>query len=380
MLLLSRILTVVVLAALVMMVVCGIGILMRQNLARLVYVVAMAGTFLAAAKLSPIFPFGMVPHVVIYLVITAFLFSPKANEYFSRSMPADGSQATGPHLDGDEQHKSRRQIIAASILLVVAAFIAFVTFDGCGRARYRKVNGQWAWVGHSGAGRYEIKFDADPRSFVVLADPKYGRDHSHVFYEGHPILNADTDSFELLPQKVGQIGQCYAKDSHHVFLLGHQVTGADPNSFEIINTPYAHDRVRVYCGTVPMEGSDPATFEVMKHDGGFATYYIKDDFIRLNGSAFASLEISLSHPAITSVRSWAKDAKHHYRDAAMVEKADYESFHATDNVRGADRDHTYVGPFRTEDWEARNNFWKERRRSEAAKVKADTSETKQTLP
>jgi hypothetical protein len=110
-LLLSRILAVVVLTAFVMMVFCGIGMLMRQNWARLVYVVAMAGTFIAAATLSPIFPFAMIPHVVIYLVITAFLFTSRANEYFSPSTPADGSQDVEPHLDGDKMRVSRRSFL-----------------------------------------------------------------------------------------------------------------------------------------------------------------------------------------------------------------------------------------------------------------------------
>lgn len=263
---------------------------------------------------------------------------------------------------------------AKLLLLILAALIVLVSLDGCGKARYRKVNGKWAWVGYNtGVGRYEIKFDADAKSFVVLGD-KYGKDRSQVFYEGHRILDADPDSFELLPEKVGWFGQCYAKDMHHVFLMGHQVIGADPNSFAIIDAPYARDRMRVYCGTVPMEGSDPATFKLMRKSTRWETAFDKDSFIRLNGSAFADLEISQSHPVITSGGCWAKDAKHHYRDAAMVEGADYESFHATDSCYGADKDHTYFGPFREEDWKIRYEVWDAKQRAEAAK--ADTPQGK----
>ena len=241
-----------------------------------------------------------------------------------------------------------RRIGAARWALAVA--LVGLVLSGCGsKSGYRKVNGRWAWVGwNMGVGRYEIPLKADNDSFVILADPKYAKDRSHVFYEARVIEDADPGSFVLLPTVVGQAGQLYAKDRYRVYLKGYSIIGADPASFALIDPPYARDSVRVYCGTVPMEGSDPASFQILRNTGGWCEDYIKEYFVAQNGDSFANLEVSDSRPAITSNGYWAKDAKHHYRDAAIVEGADYATYHAIDNSFGADKDHEYLHAFRTE--------------------------------
>jgi len=253
------------------------------------------------------------------------------------------------------------------VLLCGATVVTCLASAGCGKPGYRKTNGRWTWAWSDS--NTKVLSGVDAGSFVVLADCKYGKDRSHVFYEGRLILNADPDSFVLLPTNVGWFGQCYAKDRCQVFLQGYPVTGADPGSFEIIDAPYARDRTRVYCGTVPMEGSDPRTFQQIRSCTRWIAIFNKEDFVQRNGPGFGDLEVSESRPAITSGGRWAKDAKHHYRDAARVQGADYETFRAIDDTLGVDKDHEYHGPFRKEDFDRDARLRADAARAKAAELK-----------
>jgi hypothetical protein len=246
------------------------------------------------------------------------------------------------------------------------------------KSGYRKVHGQWAWVGYNLAvGRWEAILGADTKSFVVLDSAGYGKDCERVFFEWRAIPDADPASFEILPYEVGRSARLYSKDRSHVYLEGYQVTGADPESFAVIDAPYARDRLRVYCGTVPMDGADPETFEVMRIGPGWGLTPDKEHFVRFNPE-FADLEVSKSRPAITSDGSWAKDARHHYRGAARVVGADYETFHATDGILGgADKDHQYLGALREDEFDrvVKRQADHNRRGPEADQPGGQTSQT-----
>jgi DKNYY family protein len=230
--------------------------------------------------------------------------------------------------------------------------LPLVLARGLSRTGFRKVKGQWAWVGCDAAhGRWESILNVDSTSFVILDPPCYAKDCERVFLEWKEIPDADPASFEILPYKVGVSGRLYSRDRNHVYLREHQITGADPESFVVIDALYTRDRSRVYCGTVPMDGADPETFRIMGKSSGWSTTYDRESFVRFNGPAFSDLEISESRPAVNASGYWAKDAQYHYRGAARVVGADYDTFHATDGICGADKDFEYVGPFRKEEFQ-----------------------------
>jgi hypothetical protein len=72
-------------------IVSGIAILKGQNWARFLYVVWGAIGSVIGILTSPI-KAAMIPGLVIFAVITFFLFSPKANEYFSPKVAANDAQ------------------------------------------------------------------------------------------------------------------------------------------------------------------------------------------------------------------------------------------------------------------------------------------------
>lgn len=62
----------------------GIGMLKRQNWARLLYVVWEAIGFLISLFTSPM-KTALIPGLIVFIVIVIFLFRPGANQYFSKT-------------------------------------------------------------------------------------------------------------------------------------------------------------------------------------------------------------------------------------------------------------------------------------------------------
>jgi hypothetical protein len=72
--------------------VCGIAMLKGRNWGRWLYVVWGAVGLLVGIVISPMKQ-AMIPGAVIFLIITFFLFRPKANRYFSNAEPVRDTQA-----------------------------------------------------------------------------------------------------------------------------------------------------------------------------------------------------------------------------------------------------------------------------------------------
>ncbi len=251
--------------------------------------------------------------------------------------------------------------------LVFVGIVALVVLNGCGKHGYSKINGKWVWVaGNAAVGRYEVDPNADTKSFVVLEDPQYAKDSSHVFFKGGLIRNADPTSFVVLPVVVGQSRRLFAKDRYHVFLNGFEIFGAAPDSYEVIKPPFGRDKRQVYCGTIPVLEADPATFQLTRTTSRWTTTSNKEFFIEFHGSAFNIFDISETHPAITSGGTWSKDATHHFFDAAIVEGADYDTFQPIDDWYGRDKDHDYHTRLRKEEFDRQSIL-----RGEAAKARGE---------
>lgn len=68
-------------AAILITLVCGIAMLKRLNWARLLYVGWNIFTFIVGLVTSPAKAM-MIPGIILFLILAYFLFRPKANEYF----------------------------------------------------------------------------------------------------------------------------------------------------------------------------------------------------------------------------------------------------------------------------------------------------------
>jgi len=68
-------------AGLLITFICSIAMLKRQNWARILYVVWSIIGFIISITTSPMKAM-MIPGIILFLIITFFLFRPKANEYF----------------------------------------------------------------------------------------------------------------------------------------------------------------------------------------------------------------------------------------------------------------------------------------------------------
>ena len=72
--------------------VSGVAILKGQNWGRWLYVVGTAAGFLIGIITSPL-KGVMIPGLVLFVVVTVFLFRPKANQYFSDQESAHDTQS-----------------------------------------------------------------------------------------------------------------------------------------------------------------------------------------------------------------------------------------------------------------------------------------------
>ena len=78
--------------ALLVMLVSGVAMLKGQNWGRWLYVVGTALSFLIGIVTSPL-KGAMIPGFVVFVMVTFFLFRPKANEYFSDREAAHDTQS-----------------------------------------------------------------------------------------------------------------------------------------------------------------------------------------------------------------------------------------------------------------------------------------------
>jgi hypothetical protein len=79
-------------AVLLVMLVSGVAMLKGQNWGRWLYVVGTALGFLIGIMTSPVKE-AMIPGFIVFVVVTFFLFRPKANEYFSDQESAHDTQS-----------------------------------------------------------------------------------------------------------------------------------------------------------------------------------------------------------------------------------------------------------------------------------------------
>ncbi len=111
--------------------------------------------------------------------------------------------------------------------------------------------------------------DADRDTFMVLEEYGMAKDKNHVYYGGKVVPNVDAPTFEVL-------NGTYFRDAYSIYsdqYSGFQpLRGSDVCTFELIGykkddwSGYAKDKNTVYYRDTPLEGSDPASFQVLERD------------------------------------------------------------------------------------------------------------------
>jgi hypothetical protein len=118
----------------------------------------------------------------------------------------------------------------------LAALVLAFVLVGCSKRGYQREYGKWAFVWYGGDGR-EVRYLEDAEGKLTI-----------------------------LSNKV------YATTVDHVYLIGVKLPDADPATFEMLTYPYSKDAKQAYCGSIPIAGANPATFQVL---GGFLDPYVR---------------------------------------------------------------------------------------------------------
>ena len=186
---------------------------------------------------------------------------------------------------------------------------------------YEKVNGEWAYV-----------ITARGNRFV------------------HP-LQADNESFEVL---VSDGETQFAKDKDRVWFDSNVIPSADPRSFVPLKGCYGKDRLRAYCGNVPMQVVNLDAFEVISVAGIGGQMTNHEHFVLEYGDAFKDFEVSPKKPAIFNA-GWARDGHFYYYGPGRVEGADYATFTIVDSLIARDKNQEFVGVFSRNECEKRRD-------------------------
>ncbi|MDP3995560.1 MAG: DKNYY domain-containing protein [bacterium] len=152
------------------------------------------------------------------------------------------------------------------------------------------ISGVW-WYDKLHKGREAFKLNADPATFSLVFEGRYGVDASRVFYSGKEISGADPQSFAPLHSSDDtDYKNQYAKDKEHVYFVDSLMPDADPKSFTYLEDGYAKDRSSVYYNGILLADADVRSFSVIKNYGN-DMYAVDKDYV-FSGSEILDLDAS----------------------------------------------------------------------------------------
>jgi len=201
---------------------------------------------------------------------------------------------------------------------------------------YQEVDGKWVYVTDHGRGSDKIftPLSVDRASFEVFGQKGYAKDKTRVFSQGIVIEGAHVPSFEPLPKSENGI---YARDKQRVYLMGFPLRDADPKTFKIIKGIYGKDRSYVFCGTLIIEGADPAKTEILEIVGLPGVMSDQESIADIFGQEYAG------GGSVVSDGGWCRDGKNYYYMNKRLEGADYDSFVIIDAFTAKDKNGRFNG-------------------------------------
>lgn len=185
--------------------------------------------------------------------------------------------------------------------------------------------------------------DADPSTFEIL-ESNFSRDARHVYRSGD-VFSDDPLNFEILgeniyrdsrhiywsaeiisddPSQLVVIGSSsqytYLKDSRTVFVYGNPIQGADPATFEIITDSFSRDATHIFYFDEIIPEADSATFVVIESPyarDSNAVFWMKNIITGADPATFQVLNANFECSA---------DSEHAYYQNSIIQNADPSTF------------------------------------------------------
>ena len=186
---------------------------------------------------------------------------------------------------------------------------------------------------NEGVGKVVTRIEgADPRTFEQLL-PYFGKDKSHVYWQGTVVKGADPSSFIA-------INNYYGVDANHGVITERIIQESDGSSFEYIGNNWSRDSLSYFYMGNELDICDYESFEIIEdvlsdRAQDKECYYSKNNRVQVEDRA--SLVIL---PA-----GYAKDSNGVYWGHFVIQDADPATFEAKKTKRFArDSKACYVGP------------------------------------
>jgi len=238
-------------------------------------------------------------------------------------------------------HYSIRTLTIGALFLVSAC-------DSSPDTGYQNIDGQWNYVIQRGLlpDLAATPLDVDNGSFEVLNQQGYAKDNTQVLFSSVPVVGADAASFKLLTDRKRE---SFAVDKNRAYVLGLPINGSDPDSFEVFKLNYSRDKSHIFCGTFKMEGVNPDEFEVVQVSDLWITTHYQPSIADIYGEQYA-----VGVPVL-DCGGWGRDKQHYYYGPTRLEGVDYETFELVGEFKARDKHGMFNGRNRAVDKTTKTN-------------------------
>lgn len=229
-----------------------------------------------------------------------------------------------------------RFIILVSLGLVAAvagSLLAIRAVLSVGDRGFTVYRGEPAIISWGGSKRISYVSGADPETFVALegkegAEAIYAADATRVYVgvNGSALPIEGSD-----PQTftILRPDGTYAADTSRVYWYGIELPGAEPQSFRLLQPPYAVDSERAYVGVLPLEVHSIRSFEVLQVSG-FNLPVISQHF-----------QLVVKDKDKAYVSGWSRDGVAYYWGTTELKGADYDSLTILNGLYAKDKNKVY---------------------------------------
>ncbi len=174
---------------------------------------------------------------------------------------------------------------------------------------------------------------ADANSFKALDSTKnsralYAVDHKRV-YIGYLGQSMPIEGADPATFEIRTPDGKYCSDAARVYWYGIEIMNADPKTFQVRKSPYAIDKNRAYCGLESLEVDSPENFEVLLGSKHYCP--IQNRNHKLVPQEEENLQMAV----------WSRDNSTYFWGASKLAGIDYASFKVLNELYGKDKDKVY---------------------------------------
>lgn len=183
--------------------------------------------------------------------------------------------------------------------------------------------------------------DVDIETFEDLGN-YYAKDKNYAYFKGRRIIGADAASFTMNEYGI-------PSDQNGAYVEGYIIVGADASTIQKIpNSPYHKDKYSVYFQEIPLLGSDPKSFKVLKDPSSQTQKYGIDQ------NNFYQTYFPVGNVDVNTLEvignGWFKDKDHVIFDNAIVSGLEPKTFQIlSDSIVRDDNSVYYLYRFTSKD-------------------------------